>query len=248
MELEGAAIQIVFRVLDLTGVLLNGILGGKLARESKFDAVGFVVLAIISAMGGGIIRDVMLQVGAPVAITDPFYIGTALVGAAIAFLWKLDNKFWRVVLVVADSMVLGCWAATGSMKTLSAGFGVLPALLLGITTAVGGGMIRDVCSGRVPSVLGGNNLYATPALVSALVMVGLFYLGEPTIGMILATVVGTSFTVVSHWQKWQLPQNPEWTLTITSSQLRSLMRRDGGRSRGDERGSSHGNAKDATDK
>lgn len=208
------AFDIVFRVIDLIGVLLNGVLGGKIARESRFDAVGFVVLALMSAMGGGIIRDLMLNVGPPVAITDPFYIGTALVGALIAFLWKMDSKFWRIVLVIADGVVLGCWAATGAMKTLSAGFGVLPAIMLGITTAVGGGMIRDICAGRVPSVLGGNNLYATPALVSAVIMVCMFYLDQSTWGMILATVLGSSFTVVSHWRRWHLPQNPEWTLRL----------------------------------
>ncbi len=225
MELDGEAIQIVFRVIDLTGVLLNGVLGGKIARESRFDVVGFVVLAIMSAMGGGIIRDVMLQVGPPVAITDPFYLATALVGALIAFLWKLENRFWMVVLLIADGVVLGCWAATGAMKTLGAGFGVMPALLLGITTAVGGGMIRDVCAGRVPTVLGGNNLYATPALVSALIMVGLFYLDQATWGMIIATIVGSSFAVVSHWRKWQLPQNPDWTIALSSAQLRAKWKR-----------------------
>ena len=152
----------VYRVIDLTGVLLNGILGGKLARQKHFDAVGFVVLAVLSAMAGGIIRDVMLQVGAPIAITDPLYIVTALVGASIAFLWKLKSKFWVVALIIADGTVLGCWAATGAAKTLAAGFGIMPALLLGVTTAVGGGMIRDVSAGNVPTVFGGNNLYATP--------------------------------------------------------------------------------------
>ncbi|WP_099332932.1 trimeric intracellular cation channel family protein [Actinomyces minihominis] len=222
-ELDGVVVNDVYRVIDLTGVLLNGILGGKLARTKRFDAVGFVILAIMSAMGGGIVRDVMLQAGAPVAITDPLYISTALVGAAIAFLWKLNSRFWVVALIVADGIVLGCWAATGAMKTMSVGFGVMPALLLGITTAVGGGMIRDVTAGNVPMVFGGNNLYATPALVSAGIMVLLYSLGQPTWGMILATVVGSSFTVLAHWRKWQLPVHSDWSLSLTSSQLRAML-------------------------
>ncbi len=222
-ELDGVVVNDVYRVIDLTGVLLNGILGGKLARTKRFDAVGFVILAIMSAMGGGIVRDVMLQAGAPVAITDPLYISTALVGAAIAFLWKLNSRFWVVALIVADGVVLGCWAATGAMKTMSVGFGVMPALLLGITTAVGGGMIRDVTAGNVPMVFGGNNLYATPALVSAGIMVLLYSLGQPTWGMIFATVVGSSFTVLAHWRKWQLPVHSDWSLSLTSSQLRAML-------------------------
>ena len=222
-DVSSVAVTDVFRVIDLTGVLLNGILGGKLARSKHFDAVGFVVLAIMSAMGGGIIRDLMIDQGPPVALTDPLYISTALVGASIAFLWKLDNKFWIVALILADGTVLGCWAATGAMKTLSAGFGVMPALLLGITTAVGGGMIRDVSAGNVPQVFGGNNLYATPALVSAGVMVILYSVNLPMIGMIIATIVGSSFTVVAHWRKWKLPVHEDWSLSITPRQLRRLL-------------------------
>lgn len=219
---EGA-LHDVFRVVDLTGVLLNGILGGKLAREKHFDAVGFVVLAVLSAMAGGIIRDVMLQVGPPIAITDPLYIATALVGASIAFLWKLRSRFWVVALIIADGTVLGCWAATGAAKTLAAGFGVMPALLLGVTTAVGGGMIRDVSAGNVPTVFGGNNLYATPAFVSAGIMVALFSLGYPMAGMVAATVIGSSFTVLAHWRKWQLPVHSDWSLSLTPAQLKALL-------------------------
>lgn len=226
MELEsiyGIAFDDVFRVIDLTGVLLNGILGGKLARSKHFDAVGFVVLAVMSAMAGGIIRDVMLQAGPPVAITDPLYISTALLGAGVAFLWKLQSRFWVVALILADGIVLGAWAATGAMKTLAAGFGVMPALLLGITTAVGGGMIRDVTAGNVPQVFGGNNLYATPALVSAAVMVGFYSIGYSTGGMIAATVVGSSFTVLAHWRRWQLPVHSDWSLSLTPAQLKRLL-------------------------
>ena len=228
-EIYGIEVNDIFRVIDLTGVLLNGILGGKLARTKHFDAVGFVILAIMSAMGGGIVRDVMLQHGPPVALTDPLYISTALVGAGIAFFWKLSSRFWRIALIIADGTVLGCWAATGAMKTLALGFGVMPALLLGITTAVGGGMIRDVTAGNVPMVFGGNNLYATPALVSAAIMVLLYTLGSPTWGMILATVVGSSFTVVAHWRKWQLPVHSDWSLAETPAQLKArLAQRAGG--------------------
>ncbi|MSS84436.1 trimeric intracellular cation channel family protein [Actinomycetaceae bacterium WB03_NA08] len=230
--MDGASLEIVFRVIDLTGVGLNGVLGGKLAREKRFDAVGFVVLAIMSAMGGGIIRDVMLQAGPPVALTDPLYIGTALVGASVAFLWRLNNRFWRVALVIMDGTVLGCWAATGAMKTLSLGFGVMPALLLGITTAVGGGMIRDVSAGNVPTVFGGNNLYATPAFVSAGIMVALFYTGHPMWGMVAATLVGSAFTVVAHWRRWQLPVHNDWSLSLTPAQLKRLLSMRTGAARG----------------
>jgi uncharacterized membrane protein YeiH len=222
-ELSSVDPSHVFRAVDLLGVLINGILGGQLARRKGFDAVGFAVLAVLSGLGGGMIRDVLLQAGQPVALTDPWYLPTALVGAGVALLWKLESRPWRVALVLADGTALGCWAATGVIKALVAGLGVVPALLLGIITAVGGGMVRDVCAGNVPRVFGGNTLYATPALVSAGLMAVLARTGHPTVGMVAATLVGACFTLIAHRQRWTLPQDSEWTLTLTPTQLRRLL-------------------------
>ena len=199
-------------------------LGGRLARIKRFDAVGFCVLAITSALGGGMVRDILLGAAPPVALTDPRYLTVALVGAGVAMLWKLESRPWRIALILADGMVLGCWAATGALKTLAAGFGIMPALLLGLMTAVGGGMIRDVCAGNVPQVFGGNHLYATPALASAVVMVVAQKCGYGSFGMVLATVVGVGFTALAHRRRWVLPQNSEWTLQLSSSQVQKLLR------------------------
>lgn len=196
----------LFRAIDLTGVLLNGILGGRIARQKGFDAVGFAILAIMSAMAGGMVRDTLLQAGPPFALTDPYYIGVALVGAAISMLFRFESRWAGRLLVVADGIVLGTWAATGAIKTLSVGFGIMPAIMLGLITAVGGGMLRDVCAGMVPQVFGGNNLYAVPAITASAVMVLFYYLDADMVGMLVATVVGAVFTVVAHWRRWQLPR------------------------------------------
>ncbi len=229
----------VFRVIDLIGVLFNGVLGGRLARGKHFDAVGFTVLALTSAVGGGVIRDVLLQQGPPVALTDPWYLGTALAGAAISMLWTFDSRPWRIALTLADGTALGCWAATGTLKALTAGLGILPALLLGIITAVGGGMVRDIAAGNVPTIFGGNYLYTVPALVSAAVMVILAKLGFPTVGMLVATLVGSGFTALAHRKHWSLPQTSEWTLTMTSSQLRRTLGAMGPRRPGKSSGRFH---------
>ena len=99
----------VFRAIDLMGVLLNGILGGKVARERNFDAVGFCILAIMTALAGGMIRDLLLttRTGAPVAITDPYYLWFAIIGALVAMAFRMDSRVWSVLLVIADGMVLG---------------------------------------------------------------------------------------------------------------------------------------------
>ncbi len=195
----------VFRGIDLTGVFLNGVLGGTIARQRRFDLVGFAILAIISALGGGMLRDTLLQAGPPVALTDPFYLGTALAGAVVAFFVPLKGRWWNRMFVVADGIVLGCWAATGATKALAAGLGVLPAILLGVTTAVGGGMIRDVAVGEVPAIFGGNTLYATSAVFACAAALPLHARGLDNLGMVAAIVVGAGVSIVAHWRQWKLP-------------------------------------------
>ncbi|WP_194949758.1 trimeric intracellular cation channel family protein [Actinomyces trachealis] len=196
----------VFRVVDLSGVLLNGILGGLIARRKNFDVVGFVVLAILTATAGGILRDVMIQAGPPFALTDPYYLYTACVGALVAWFARFESRPARRLLVGADAVVLGTWAATGAYKALNADLGVMPALLLGCVTAVGGSMIRDVAVGETPAVFGGNKLYAIPAFCAALTQVALVRVGwDADLALLAATCVGASLCLLAYWRSWKLP-------------------------------------------
>ncbi|WP_338088366.1 trimeric intracellular cation channel family protein [Nanchangia anserum] len=215
--------QHIFRFVDLVGVFCNGIIGGRIARAMRFDAVGFAILAIVSALGGGMIRDTLLNT-VPIALTDPFYLATALAGAAVAFLWKLDSRWSGRAILVADALVLGCWSATGASKALTLGFGFMPALMLGMVTAIGGSMIRDVAIGSIPRVFGGNPLYATPSALATLIQIGAQHVGLPSVGMGLAIIAGLVFVLLAHRRRWQLPPAPERTVTLTPAQLKRLMR------------------------
>lgn len=200
------ALPNTFRALDLCGVLLNGILGGLIARRKNYDMVGFVVLAMLTATAGGILRDVMIQAGPPYALTDPYYLYTACAGALIAWRVPMRSRLARRFLVGADAVVLGTWAATGASKALANGLGVMPALLLGCLTAVGGSMIRDVSVGETPAVFGGNKLYAVPALCAAATDVVLVLSGAPeAYGMLAATLVGAGTCLLAYLRSWRLP-------------------------------------------
>lgn len=214
----------VFRVLDITGVFLNGILGGRLARQKHFDLVGFGVLAVVSALGGGIIRDIMLNNAPPVALTDKFYLTMALAGALVAGLWKFDGKWSRRTLILFDALVLGIWAGTGTQKALSLGFDVIPSILMGVITAIGGGMVRDIAAGNVPMVFGGSSLYAIPALLAACADAAFYKLGYPLTGMVAATMVGSTLTILASWRRWILPETHEWTISMTRQQWKSAQR------------------------
>ncbi len=211
VPVTAGTLDAVFRGVDLTGVLANALLGGVMARGERLDPVGFGTLAIISGLGGGLIRDTLLQHGPPVALTDYAYILTALAGAAVAFVVRVEGRLWNHVFPVLDALALGCWAAAGAQKTLGIGLGWLPALLLGTITAVGGGMVRDVVLRRIPSIFGGNTLYATAALAASGVLVVLFELGYPSLGLVAATLIGAAICLVARWRGWQLPEAYVWS-------------------------------------
>jgi uncharacterized membrane protein YeiH len=205
-----AAVEEVFRAVDLTGVLANAVLGGVLARRERLDPVGFGSLAILSGLGGGLIRDTLLQHGTPIALTDYAYILTALAGAVVAFVLHVEGRLWDQVFPYVDALALGCWAAAGAQKTLGIGLGWLPAVLLGGITAVGGGMVRDIVLRRIPAIFGGNTLYATPALLASGVMVVMYRAGQPTLGLVVATVTGAGLVLLARWRGWQLPEAYMW--------------------------------------
>lgn len=195
----------VFDVVDLLGVITNGILGGVVARHLKMDLVGFVILAIVSGLGGGMLRDTLLQQGFPVALTNPAYLTTALAGAVIAYLLPLEQRWTQRGLFFADTLSVGCWAATGTIKGMAAGLGWMPSILLGVVTAVGGGMIRDIAVGRVPAIFGGNTLYATSALIASAEMLVLAELGQPNIGMGGAIALSAIISLAARRFGWRLP-------------------------------------------
>ena len=210
-QMVTAPVTEAFRVLDLTGVFANAVLGGVIARRERLDPIGFATLAVLSGLGGGLIRDTLLQHGTPVGLTDYAYLLTAFGGAALAFLVRVEGRVWERVWPVVDALALGCWAAAGAQKTLSVGLGWLPAVLLGTITAVGGGAVRDTVLRRVPSILGGNTLYATCAVAASGVLVVVERSGHSTAALVAATLVGAGLCLLARWRGWVLPGAEDWS-------------------------------------
>lgn len=195
----------VIRFVDLAGVLANAILGGVAARTARLDIVGFVVLAIMSGLGGGMIRDTLLQAAPPVALTDPAYLIFAVLGGVIAFLVTFNGRWSRRALLLLDALAVGCWSAVGAQKALEAGLGWMPAIMLGIITAVGGGMVRDIMLLKVPTIFGGNTLYATSAVLASTEMVVLSKLGFVAVGTAVAILSGAGLSLLAKRYGWSLP-------------------------------------------
>lgn len=213
------------RVLDLIGVFVMGVAAGALAARLNFDVVGFAIIGIAAGLGGGLVRDLILDYGTPAAFDGPWYLACALTGALFSFVISTDGPWWRRLVTVLDIAAMGLWAATGTAKSIGYGLDPLPAILLGVTSAVGGGVIRDVLVGRIPAIFGGGPLYATGALITAIGTWGVAALGIPSPFVLVAVAMGALLAGLAAWRRWSLPAHAEWQVTMSASQMKALVRR-----------------------
>ncbi len=209
----------LYDALDLIGVLLNGIIGGTVARQRGYDIIGFLFLALFSALGGGMIRDMVIQQGTVAAIDNQIYLAVAFSGALIAMAVNFNGRVWELFKVHGDAIVLGVWAVTGSVKAMNAGVAPLPSIFMGVLTAVGGGMVRDVVTGQTPTTL-----YAVPATLSATSMVIFHSCDQVILGMIISPFLGIALAVTAYWYDWVIPVNTDFApVNLTVSQLRAML-------------------------
>lgn len=167
----------LFLLLDFLGVFAGALGGGLEAMRNEkydYDFVGVLGLAMTSALGGGITRDMLLQQGPPLAFQDVRYLPTALAGAliALAFRGHIGPRVRKAIIWI-DAAAVGFFAVAGSTRAIDAHMTVLPAVILGAMTAVGGGALHDVLSGRTPRVFESGQPYAIAAvLASAVFLLG----------------------------------------------------------------------------
>jgi uncharacterized membrane protein YeiH len=157
--------------LDLTGTFAFALNGALTAlRMARLDIVGVVALGIITAIGGGIIRDVLLGSLPPATFGDWRYLAVAASGGLIAFFFGHRLGRLNLPINILDAAGLSLFAVTGASKALASGLGPAQAVILGAVTGVGGGTLRDVLVREIPSVLS-SGLYAIPALIGATAIV-----------------------------------------------------------------------------
>lgn len=154
-------------VLDLCGTFVFALDGAATAlRVARLDIVGVISLAMITALGGGVIRDLLIGAVPPATFSDWRYLTVATVGGLVAF--ALGSRLDRLTspITLLDAAGLSLFAVTGASKALAFGVGPGQAVILGAVTAVGGGTLRDVLIRQIPAVLQ-SGLYAIPALLGA---------------------------------------------------------------------------------
>jgi uncharacterized membrane protein YeiH len=191
--------------LDLVGIFVFATSGALVAVRKEYDVFGVLVLAAATGLGGGFVRDVLIDATPPAALADWRYLVVPVAAGLVTFAFHRAVGKQERVINVFDAFGLSLFCVLGATKAIEHGLGPLPATLMGVLTGIGGGVIRDLLAGRQPIVFRGG-LYATPALIgAALVVVG----DELGLSSDPLTVVGATVCLVlrllAMWRDWQAP-------------------------------------------
>lgn len=197
---ESVAIPLAF---ELLAVVVAAATGALTARENKLDLVGAIGLAVLVSLGGGLIRDVILQEGNVYILRQPLALPVAVATAAAVFTFPVMVEKPDRLVAVLDIFSVGLFAVMGADKTMLYGYPAITCVMMGFFTAVGGGLLRDVCLARVPYIFQRSNLYAIAAIAGALTYIVLVQCLD--IWNIAAAVISVAVTMAVRW--WSIRYN-----------------------------------------
>lgn len=190
---------------DLLGVFFFAVSGSLLAARKGFDLIGSLLLGSLVGLGGGVARDLIIG-QSPAAFSNPLYLVPPVLAALLVyFLYSSVERIGRL-LTVFDAAGLALFCITGTAKALDSGLNPVASVLLGVTSAVGGGLLRDVVANEVPRLFSPHDIYAIPAFLGAALTAicwfnGLLNLGT---GVVIAVLV-FSFRLVAWHFRWHAP-------------------------------------------
>ena len=197
---------LVYPVIEVASVVVGGLSGALLAERKGFDLVGVLALSVVAGLGGGMIRDVLIQQGPPLALTEERLLWYALGAAAAGFLFGSRLARMSRTILIVDALALSVFTVAGASRTLAAGLGPTAAILLGAITAVGGGAVRDVLGGEPPLVFFAGELFATVAILGGAVYVGLCSLGAShALAGAIAVVFMFALRMLAVRFRWKAP-------------------------------------------
>jgi len=199
---------VLLNVLQLIGVGVFAVSGALAAVRARLDVFGVAVVGVTTALGGGVIRDVVLGVHPPTALRDwPFLAVAAVASLAVFWLHPQVVRLRRAMLL-ADAVGLGLFVTSSTATALALGVPRYDAWLVGMTVGIGGGVIRDLLLREIPLVLR-REIYALAALAGGVLVVLGDWLALPAgpvalVGAALVVVI----RVVALWRRWNAPTAP----------------------------------------
>lgn len=205
--------EIFVKVLELIGTVAFAASGALIAMRKHMDLLGVIVLGVVTAIGGGILRDLILGITPPLAFRDPTCAIVAIATAIVLFIpWVRhglmhNTRLFDGVLLVMDSVGLGVFTAMGIWNALSFSPDRSTFLLVfvGVLTGVGGGVIRDVLAGDMPYILV-KHIYACASLLGAITCALLWRCLPQYAAMLIAIVLVLVIRLLSAYFRWNLPR------------------------------------------
>lgn len=190
---------------DLIGVAVFAASGASAGIAKRLDLFGVAFVGFVAALGGGILRDLVIGSVPPLAFADWRYAVTA-VGAAVLVFWLHPQLTrWRRPVLLLDASGLGLFTVTGTIKALDAGVPPVGACLIGMLTAIGGGLARDLLTGEIPVVLQ-RDFYALAALVGAILVTILRETGiADPLSMGVSALLITGVRLIALYRRWSAP-------------------------------------------
>jgi len=195
-------------MLDGVGSFVFALSGGLLAVQKRFDLFGVLVLSFVVAVTGGITRDVLIGAVPPASVASWHNLAIAVFGGLLTFyLYPVVQSLSRSVLFF-DAIGLAVFAVTGAQKALQYGINPVMAAVLGMVSGIGGGMMRDLLAGEVPTVLRAD-LYALAALAAAgIVSFGQASGARPLYPMLLGAAACVFLRFMAIYRGWRVPSAP----------------------------------------
>lgn len=192
----------MLHAFDLIGTFAFALSGALVAARKRMDIFGVIVLALAAGLGGGIARDVLIGATPPRAITHWSYLVAAVAAGLVGFAAPAVVARARRTVLIVDATGLGAFAVAGTAKALEHGVPEVGAVVIGVITAVGGGVARDLLAGDVPVILY-SEIYATPALVASLIVA---FGSRDSAVEIGAAILATAIRLAALKYRWQAPK------------------------------------------
>ena len=191
--------------LEMLGTAAFAVSGALAASRKNMDIFGFCVLALMPAVGGGTVRDIIIDRSPVFWVSDNRYIAVAIIAALVVYFTSYRPGSRRRILIWMDAIGLALFAALGTEVCLHYDTGPLVAVILGVTTAVTGGMIRDIICNEIPLILS-REIYATAAFVTAVcyVIADQVGLGQQ-LSLLTAVIIGFTVRALAIVYDWSLP-------------------------------------------
>ena len=191
--------------LDLLGTFFFAISGSLLAAQRGFDIVASLLLGSLTGLGGGVVRDLVLG-RPPAAFNEPIHLIPPVLAAIVVFFMSSHvQRFWTLILVF-DAVGLAVFCTTGTVTALDYDMNPIASLLLGVTTAVGGGLMRDVVANHDPQLFNPRDLYAVPAFAGSALIVVFWQFGwDGDVALYSVSAAVLIFRLLSLKFNWRVP-------------------------------------------